>query len=490
MPNFNTQLAKIGEYGVVEQEKHPIAVVSGLHGARPNELILFETGELGLVFLLEEKVAQVLVFAKEPLQVGVRATRLDQFLSVPVGDALLGAIVDPLGESISNHPFTKPTELREINITPLGIPHRAKVKHPFSTGTALVDIMIPLGKGQKELVIGDRKTGRTSFLLTALKSAVQEGMIGIYVAIARRKSDIKKVESFFEREGLRDRVVIVATNSFDASSLVYLTPYSGMTIAEYFRDKGENVLIVLDDLSAHAKFYREISLLAQRFPGRESYPGDIFYTHARLLERTGNFKINDKEVSITGLPVAELVEGDFTGYIATNLMGITDGHIYFDSNMYYEGKRPAINISLSVTRVGRQAQSPLVRSVNRELTAFLALYGKMQNLSHFGAELTETVKHVLEMGEVVYNFFEQHYTVVIPLPVQLVLLALLWLKFLENTSVMSISEYRECLMKAYQEEEHKKVFDTLVEAESFNAFLAQVAQKKDYLLGLCGEKKK
>lgn len=486
--DFNAQLSKIGEYGVIEEVKHPIAVINGLYGARLNEIVLFESGEMGEVFLLEEEKCEILVFSKNAVRVGERVTRLNKFLSVPVGEELLGNIINPLGDSVSAKPYTRPKEEREIDVEPLGIPYRSKIKKPFLTGTALIDMMIPLGKGQKELVIGDRKTGKSSFLMTALKNQVQQGTIGIYASIARRKSDTKKVEAFFEKEGIIDKTIIVSTNSFDSPSLIYLTPYAAMTIAEYFRDKGRDVLVVFDDLSAHAKFYREISLLAQRFPGRESYPGDIFYAHAKLMERTGNFKVNGKEVSITSLPVAELVEGDFTGYIATNLMGMTDGHIFFDSNIYYRGRRPAINISLSVTRVGRQAQSTLVRSINRELTAFLALYEKMQNLSHFGAELTETVKHVLETGQIVYDFFEQHYTMVIPLPVQLVLLALLWLKILDETSLDAITVYRENLLASYKNKKNQELLDSLIQVESFNEFLGEVAKKKEELVGLCKTK--
>lgn len=488
--DFEAQLAHIGEYGIVEEVKHPICVVSGLYGARLNELVLFETGEMGEVFLLDADKVEILVLTKEAVRVGSRVTRMDKFLSVPVGDSLLGAMINPLGDSITNKAYTKPKEEREIDPEPLGISYRTKVRNPLLTGTALVDMMIPLGKGQKELVIGDRKTGKTSFLMTAIKNQVQQGAVGIYAAIGRRKSDIKKVQAFFDKEGLTDKTIIVATNSFDSPSLTYLTPYSAMTIAEYFRDKGQDVFVVFDDLSAHAKFYREVSLLARRFPGRESYPGDIFYVHGKLMERTGNYLINGKEVSISSLPVAELVEGDFTGYIATNLMGMTDGHIFFDSNMYYRGRRPAINISLSVTRVGRQAQSPLVRSINRELTAFLALYEKMQNLSHFGAELTDTVKNVLEMGEIVYRFFEQHYTVVIPLPVQLVLLALLWLKMLDETSLDAITEYRTNLMNAYKDSANKQLFEQLIQEQSFNDFLGAVAKQKDTLLAICKTKTK
>jgi len=345
-------------------------------------------------------------------------------------------------------------------------------------------MMVPLGKGQKELVIGDRKTGKTSFLLTTLKNQILTGGVAVYAAIGKKKADIKAVLDYFKREGLLDKIIIVATSSYDSPSLIFLTPYAGATIAEYFKDQGNDVVLVLDDLSTHAKFYREISLLSKRFPGRDSYPGDIFYTHARLLERAGNFKHpSGKNVSVTMLPVVDLVEGDFTGFIATNLMGMTDGHIFFDSNAYYQGRRPAVNISLSVTRVGRQATPKILRSINRELTAFLTLYTRMQDLSHFGAELTDAVKQVLRTGDIIYKFFEQTDNIIVPPNVQLVMFAMIWLKFFEDATVLDqIDSYRQSLIDAYKDEKNKAVIDKVVSIETFNELLGAASQKKQELL--------
>lgn len=485
--DFEAQLSQTGEYGVVTAVHPPLAVLTGLANVSLREIIIFETGEVGSVFMLEKDQVQVQIFSPTPIKVGVRATRTDKTVAVPVGNELLGQIITPLGESKSEKAnYTKPAQEEEIDVTAPGIPQRAKINKPFFTGTSVIDMMIPLGAGQKELIIGDRKTGKTSFLFSAIKNQVNQGTIAIYAAISKQKSDIRKIQNFFEQEGLTQNTVIVATESDDSPSLIYLTPYSAMTIGEYFLKQGHNVLVVLDDLSTHAKFYREISLLANRFPGRDSYPGDIFYTHARLLERAGNFKFDNGERSLTVLPVAEIVEGDFTGYIATNLMGMTDGHIYFDSNVYYKGVRPAVNIPLSVTRVGRQAQSVLSRSINRELTAFLALYDKMQNLSHFGAELTDTVKQVLSTGEMVYAFFEQQYKVVVPLEVQTILFSLLWLKFFEKTDKDSIAKYREALLKSYSNPSNKQLIDSFLQSsKSFNELLGKVAQYKQQLLQMC-----
>ena len=487
MEQFNTYITEIGEYGIVEQVRTPLAIISGLMGAHLNEIVVFESGEKGQVFMVQKDAVTVLIFSKESVIVGTRVTRTNQFLSVPVGNDVLSKMIDPLGGSlVSNQPEIMHLPKREIDTKVVGMVGRVKITQPFYTGTSLIDMLVPLGKGQKELVIGDRKTGKTSFLLTAMKTQAKNGVKIIYGAIGKKKSDIKRIRAFFEQEGLTDSTVIVATSSYDSPSLIYLTPYSAVTIAEFFRDQGQETLVVLDDLSTHAKFYREISLLANRFPGRESYPGDIFYTHARLLERAGNYDINGKEVSVTILPVAELVEGDFSGYIATNLMGITDGHIYFDSNSFYEGKRPAVNVSLSVTRVGKQTQSKLRKSITQEITAFLGTYQKMQNLSHFGAELTDTVKNILSTGELAYNFFEQHYNTVLPINVQIVLFGILWLKFFPEASISEIRDYRERLISLYEMDEGKKYIDAfVVDVNSFNELLSKITQKKEELIKIC-----
>lgn len=487
---FKESLKKTGEYGIVEEIQYPIVIIAGLPGVELHEILEFETGEIGEAFILEKDCVQALIFSSKPVKVGTQVTRTGRFLSMNVGDELLGQMIDPLGIPLSKEGnFKRPTEEREINVSAPGLSSRSKIKAPFSTGVSIIDLMVPLGCGQKELIIGDRKTGKTSFLFAAVKNQMKQGSVVVYAAIARKQSDIKKIQDFFEeeKEEERDNFVIVATTSHDSPSLIYMTPYSAMAVAEYFKDKGRNVVVVFDDLSTHAKFYREVSLLARRFPGRDSYPGDIFHAHAKLLERAGNFKhplVKDKDVSITALPIAEIVEGDLTGYIATNLMGITDGHIFFDSNMYYQGMRPAINTSLSVTRVGRQANSSLVRAINHEITSFLALYEKMQEFSHFGAELTDNVKQILKTGDTIYDFFEQNYNVVMPIEVQVTLLSMLWLKFFEEKNV-SMSALKSSLIIVFNSGEKKELFDEFMKAKTFNELLSKVEQKREELMAIC-----
>lgn len=484
---FNQFLKKTNEYGVVVHVSHPIVFIEGLPSVKSHEVILFETGQKAEVFAINRGKIEARIFSHEPVKVGVKATRTDQLLSVPVGKELLGHTIDPLGDPLDpTVKYQRPKEERDLESKPIGISGRQKLATPLETGVALVDLMVPLGRGQRELIIGDRKTGKTSLLLSAIKKQVDEGIVAIYAAIAKKKSDIKKIQEFFEQEGIIDKVIIVATSSYDSPSLIYQTPYAAMAIAEYFRDQGVHSLVILDDLSTHAKFYRELSLLARRFPGRDSYPGDIFYAHSRLLERAGNYKHPKvTEVSITCLPVIEIVEGDFTGYVATNVMGITDGHIYLDSNMYYQGMRPAVNIPLSVTRVGRQTLDKLTREINKNLTAFLSEYDKLLNLSHFGQELTEDVKKKLAIGEIVYKFFNQPYQETIPRKVQLIILSLI-LQGVINSKDM-LEKVKKGLINAFHHDEQKKYLMEFSNTKSSKDFDAHVLKDKDKILALAQE---
>lgn len=482
MNDFLYYLSNSSEFGIVTQVNYALAMVQGLPSAKHQEIVVFETGQIGQIYSMNKDVVEVLVFSYLSIRVGTKVVCANKRLTIPVGKELLGNVITPLAEPISRrYEFKKPKEEREIDQKALGIDKRTRIKSPMRTGVTLVDMLIPIGKGQKQLILGDRKTGKSAFLKTAIKTQIEEGAIAIYAAIGRKKSDIKSLESFFTDQKLASSMVVIATSPYDSPSLIYLTPYTAMTIAEYFRDLGIEVLLVLDDLSTHARFYREISLLGRRFPGRESYPGDIFYTHARLLERAGNF-IHEKkgEVSITCFPVVEAVQGDLTGYIPTNLIGITDGHIFFDSNMYYNGRRPAINSALSVTRVGTQTQSNLKKTITRELNSFFALYEKMQTYSHFGAELSKSVKDVIDTGERIYRFFDQGNQMIIPEEIQLVIFAFFWLKMLDPDEA-TLLDIRLKMMEAYKTKSGKALFSQILQVNSLNELLAQVSRNKDQL---------
>ncbi len=479
---FSQYLRATGEYGMVIQVSHPIVFIEGLPHAKSREVLVFESGQKGEVFAINRGKIEARVYSHEPIQVGVKVTRTNQLTSVPVGRELLGHTLNPLGEPLDeNEKYIPPKEMRDLDAKPIDISGRQQITTHLATGISLVDLLVPLGKGQRELVIGDRKTGKTSLLLTTIKEQVSEGAVAIYAAIAKKKSDIKKIQEFFVQEKIMNKVIIIATSSYDSPSLIYQTPYAAMTIAEYFRDAGIHSLLILDDLSTHAKFYRELSLLAKRFPGRESYPGDIFYIHSRLLERAGNFKHPAVgEVSITCLPVIEIIEGDFTGYISTNVMGITDGHIYLDSNIYYQGMRPAVNIPLSVTRVGRQTLNKLSREVNKNLMAFLTRYEKLRNLSHFGQELTPEVKKILRLGEMVNKFLNQPYQTTVPGVVQVVILTMILQNLIDTKEI--IEEIKQGMIEAYSQPEQNKFLQSLLETKDLKTLEQNILSNKDRLL--------
>ena len=474
MKKITDYLNETGEIGYVKKVINIIVYADGLPSVKPGEVVVFENGESGKVMSLAPESVEIMTFSKKPIKVGEKVARTGSFLEIPVGKELLGKVIDSFGNSLDNNTFIKKSQsIRPIDALPTGIMNRIGVKKQLDTGVGIVDLMVPIGHGQRQLVIGDRKTGKTNFLLQTIVSAAKSGNICIYAAIGKKKIDIKRTQEYFIKNKVMDKVIIIASTSQDPAGVIFITPYSAMTIAEYFRDIGQDTLIILDDLSTHAKFHREISLLANKFPGRNSYPGDTFYVHAKLLERAGNFMVNQAETAITCMPVVESSQGDFSGYIQTNIMSMTDGHIYFDSNLFSEGRRPAINPFLSVTRVGKQTQSAAKRSINRELLSFLTLFEKMRNFSHFGAEVTDSVKVTLQTGTRILSIFDQDPNLIIPSNIQAIFLTLIWGQSLKETDVKRISLYRTKLIEIYQTNPSYKDFvDKLVtEAKSFSDLL-------------------
>lgn len=485
MDLFKQNIDKYGEYGEVVQVNYPIASVIGLPSATLNEIVVFETGDQGQIITLHEDIANVLLFTQNKPRTKTKVGRTKTTIAIPVGKELLGHIINPFGQPISaSQSIPHPEHARFIDIPPQGIANRVKVNKPLITGTALVDIMVPLGKGQRQLVLGDRKTGKSSFVLNTIRNQMNEGAIAVYAAVGKKSADIKQLEAFMAEDDRADNMVIVATTAFDSPGLIHLTPFVAMTIAEYFKDQGKDVIVVMDDLLTHAKFYREFSLLAQTFPGRDSYPADIFHVHARLLERAGSFKHPEYgQTSISCLPIVETQEGDLTGYIVSNLMSITDGHIFFDSNVFAEGRRPAINIPLSVTRVGKQTQDHISKDINRELSSLFAVYERVENLSHFGSEMTDSVKSIFATGTKVYSFFNQDAGVIIPKEVSLVLFSLIWMHLLNDEA--DIENCRKNLLKACEQEENRLFLRSLFNVETFNQLLKNVTDYKDKILSLC-----
>ncbi len=475
---FADYLKASGEVGFVVKVVSSIIQAEGLPDVKLGEMVLLESGQLGQIMALKSEEVEILVFAREPIKVGTRVTRIGRKLSVPVGDGLLGRTIDVLGRTIAGAAGNGIAEWRTVDVTPGGIGTRVRVDQPFVTGVMIVDLLVPLGRGQRELVLGDRKTGKSYLLNQTILSQARLGNICIYAAIGKQKAEIRKLEEFLAANKVADKTVVVAASSQDASGEIYLCPYTAMTIAEYFRDTGRDAVVVLDDMSTHAKFYRELSLLSRKFPGRDSYPGDIFHVHSKLMERSGYFKVGQKTAAITCMPVVETVQGDISGYIQTNLMSMTDGHVYFDSDLFFRGRRPAVNPFVSVTRVGRQTQTPLRRDVGRMLLDLLTGYEKTQSFLKFGAELGESSRQILAMGEKLIKFFDQPVFLVVPLNVQLVLLALL------VTGVWN-GDHPERLVQAYLADATtmQAVNDTVNRNEAMNNLMEDVRRGADFWLG-------
>ena len=475
--DFKYYLDKNGEIGYVNKIVHSIAYVEGLPGVFGSEVVIFKSGGLGLVLSLNRNYTEVLLLNNMDTKVGEEVARSGEVLQVPLGPELLGKVVSPLGISLNGSEIVKKaTEWRWVDNEPLSILGRTEVKKPLETGVKIVDLIIPLGKGQRQLVVGDRKTGKTLFLMQALMSQAMQGTICIYAAIGKRQHELKDLINFINANNIAKNTIVVASGSADPAGLIYLTPYTAMTIAEYFRDNGKDTLVILDDMTAHASYYREITLLARRFPGRSSYPGDIFYIHAKLMERAGSFE----KASITCLPVAEGVMGDLSGYIQTNLMAMTDGHIFFDTDRYNRGIRPAINPFLSVTRVGLQAQSPLVRDLYRQISSFLVHLEDLRDFMHFGAEVSESLKKTLNLGKRIEEFLGQPQLAIVPVNISIFLLAGIWGGYAKDVDPTVLgSEYDKVLQKYLKNAQFKQFVDnTILGSPSFSELIEKIAKQE------------
>lgn len=474
MQSFEEYLRQTGEVGYIDEVVHSIVYVSGLPTAKLNEIVMFEGDGVGEVMSLTPEYAEVLILTPHPLKVGSRVARTGRQLEVGISDEILGKVVQPLNTGIAT-----PKEFRKVHVNPSNILNRRVIDEPLYTGVSLIDLVVPLGQGQRELVIGDKKTGKTEFILQTMVTQAKLGNICIYAGIGKKQVEIKKVYEFLKEEGIEKQSVVVSATAGDPAGLIFIAPYTAMTIAEYFRDQGKNVLLILDDLTTHARSYREISLLARRFPGRNSYPGDIFYIHSRLIERGGKF---NKGI-ISCLPVAESVMGDLSGYVQTNLMAMTDGHIFFDVELSNLGRRPAVNPFLSVTRVGYQAQSPLVRDLSRELNSFLVSIENLRSLLHFGAELSEQVKQSLDLGDRTFAFFDQPRGLSMPINASLITLAALWAGFWKQVDYTKMKLEMKTLVENYNKQaEFKTEVDKRVQDATKLAILIDSIKQNDAFL--------
>ncbi|MBR3767760.1 MAG: F0F1 ATP synthase subunit alpha [Clostridia bacterium] len=396
--NFKPQINKY-QLGRVLTVSDGICWMDGLADIMYGEVIEFECGERGMILDIQpDKIGCVIFGEYEHIESGSRVRRVGRIASVPVGENLLGRVVNAIGDPIDGVGNLFLTEKRPIEVSAPAILERAPVDTPLLTGIKAIDALVPIGKGQRELIIGDRQTGKSAIAIDTIINQKGKNTVCIYVAIGQKESLISEIRETLEKHGAMEYTTIVSAPASESAALQYIAPFSGTAMAEYFMYEGKDVLIVYDDLSKHAVAYRELSLLLHRPSGREAYPGDIFYLHSRLLERSAHLSSDLGGGSITALPVIETLAGDISAYVPTNVISITDGQIFLDAELFHEGQRPAINVGLSVSRVGGSAQSKLMKQVSASLRTKLAQFRELQDFTQFGTDIDDVTKKTLDSG--------------------------------------------------------------------------------------------
>lgn len=411
------QKVQMDEIGTILSAGDGICKVYGLDNAMAGELIELPGGVYGIVFNLEEdNVGIVIMGDYEHIKEGDTVKRTGRIASVPVGKELIGRVVNPLGQPIDGKGDLNTDEIDVIEKVAPGIVARKPVHEPLQTGIKAIDSMIPIGRGQRELIIGDRQTGKTAVVLDTIINQKGKDVVCVYVAIGQKRSTVARVVDTLEKHGAMDYTIVVSATASEPAPLQFIAPFAGCTIAEYFRDRGGHALVIYDDLSKHATAYRQLSLLLRRPPGREAYPGDVFYLHSRLLERAAKFNDEMGAGSLTALPIIETQAGDVSAYIPTNVISITDGQIYLESDLFYSGIRPAVNVGLSVSRVGGSAQIKAMKQVAGRLRLELAQFRELAAFAQFGSDLDAATQAQLNRGEKLVEILKQgQYT---PVPVE------------------------------------------------------------------------
>lgn len=455
------------QVGVVSEAGDGVVRISGLRDALSQELLTVETKDseiLALAFNLEETfVGAVILGEPSRVEIGNRVRKTGKVLSIKVSDELIGRVLDPVGEPLDAKGvlFKNPEKAVDYYLenTAPSVIEREPVNTPLHTGVKAIDAMIPIGRGQRELIIGDRQTGKTALALDAILNQKSDPgrppVICIYVAIGQKNSKIAKIIKELEKTGALEYTIVVAAPASSPATLQYLAPYAGCAIGEYFRDKGQDALVVYDDLSKHADAYRQLSLLLRRPPGREAYPGDIFYLHARLLERAAKLSAAKGGGSLTALPIIETKLGDVSSYIPTNVISITDGQIYLESGLFYQGVRPAVNVGLSVSRVGSAAQTKAMKKVAGRLRLELAQFRELQAFVQFSQDLDENTKKQISRGQLLTEVLKQTDGNPVPFEKQVLILFAALNGFMDNIPLAKVREFEQGLIE-YLEKLHKK----------------------------------
>ena len=484
-----SQKLEVSQVGSVIQVGDGIAHVYGLETAMSNELLEFEGGIMGIALNLEEdNIGAVLMGPDNGIQEGSLVKRTYKVSEVPVGDAMIGRVVDALGQPIDNKGPIAATGTRPIERVAPGVITRQEVNVPLQTGIKAVDAMIPIGRGQRELIIGDRQTGKTTLCIDTIINQKGKDCLCIYVAIGQKASSVAAIVRTLTEQGAMDYTTVVCATASDPAPLQYIAPYSATAIGEEWMEKGKDVLVVYDDLSKHAVAYRALSLLLRRPPGREAYPGDVFYLHSRLLERAAKMAPEFGGGSLTALPIIETQAGDISAYIPTNVISITDGQIFLETNMFNAGIRPAINTGLSVSRVGGAAQTKAMKKLAGPVRIELAQYRELAAFAQFGSDLDKDTLERLRAGERLTEIFKQGQHQGMPVEYQTLVLFAVTRKYLADVPVEKVKAFEKALIE-YMEEKHADIIEEIrtkrdisseLETRIGDAITAFKADVKDY----------
>lgn len=463
-----TSKVKLEYTGKVIELADCIARVSGLSEVSYSEMVEFENGVFGVAINLEEsQVGTIILGDYLKIRQGDQVKGTGRLLSVPVGEALIGRVIDPLGNPLDGKGKLKAAAYNPLEKIAPGVTERQPVNTPLQTGIKAIDSMIPIGRGQRELIIGDRSTGKTAIVVDTIINQKNENVICIYVVIGQKASRVAQVVDTFQKYGAFDHTIIVAASASAPSSVQFLAPYAGCAIGEYFMEKGQDALVVYDDLSKHAWAYREISLLLKRPSGREAYPGDIFYLHSRLLERSARMSNKKGGGSLTALPIIETQAGDLSAYIPTNVISITDGQIYLEPDLFYAGIRPAINVGLSVSRVGGAAQNKAMKQVAGRLRLDLAQYRELAAFAQFATDLDKTTRAQIERGSRMIEILKQPQFTPMPVEKQIVLIYAGTAGFVDDIDTSKIAQFETEFLE-FLETQYKDIMRKIKEEKALN----------------------
>lgn len=476
LENFETA-AKTEKVGTVVEVGDGVAKIAGLSEAMASEMLEFPGGVFGVALNLEEGAVGAMILGDYTgIKEGDTVKSTGKILSVPVGEMMVGRVVSPLGEAIDGKGEIKSETFYPVEKIAPGVITRKSVSVPVQTGIKAIDAVIPVGRGQRELIIGDRQTGKTAVAIDTIINQKGQDLICVYVAIGQKESKIARIVAELEKHGAMEHTIMVVAGASDPAALSFIAPYAGCAMGEYFMDKGKDVLIIYDDLSKHAWAYRQISLILRRPPGREAYPGDIFYLHSRLLERSARLNENFGGGSITALPIIETQAGDVSAYIPTNVISITDGQIYLETDLFYKGIRPALNVGLSVSRVGSAAQTKAMKKVAGKLRLDLAQFRELEAFAQFGSDLDENTRRQIERGRRTVEILKQDQYEPMPMQNQVAILYALTNGFLDDVVVEKVKDWENDFHK-YLKSSGKETLELIAQKKELSEEVVAALEK-------------